>query len=63
MSIRKSKCILIESRPEGIVAMMGGRSTNGSQADANVPIQTFGVFHVINLSQPIGILETAFQHF
>jgi hypothetical protein len=42
---------------------MGGRCTNWSQVDANVAIQSVGVFDVIILSQPIGILETLFQHF
>jgi hypothetical protein len=42
---------------------MGGRCTNWSQTDANVAVQSVGVFHVIILLHPIGILETPFQHF
>jgi hypothetical protein len=53
----------MESRPEGIVAIDGGRCTNWTQTDANVAIQSVEVFHVIILSQPISILENPFQHF
>jgi hypothetical protein len=42
---------------------MGGRCTNWSQTDANVAIQSVGVFYVIISSQPISISETPFQHF